>query len=212
QVHRRELAINTHEPRRFLVRQRAQQHAVDDAEDRRVRADPQAQCQDGNQCEAWFLYQHSRAVAQVLPERLHNSLFRLRIADQSRERSRARLHIEARSLPLAVLIRNPQSSHSHRSATIGSTFVARRAGSQQANNATSSNTKAITPKVNGSVGRTLNNKVSIHLVNAKAVNSPITTPIRASFSPCVRISFNTSRRCAPSAIRMPSSCVRRLTE
>ncbi len=52
-------------------------------------------------------------------------------------------------------IRDKQSpTHSHRNATIGSTFAARRAGSQLASKATPSNTKATVVKINGSRGRT----------------------------------------------------------
>ena len=42
-------------------------------------------------------------------------------------------------------------SQSHRSAIIGSTFVARRAGNQQAASATSASNEAMTMKVIGSV-------------------------------------------------------------
>jgi hypothetical protein len=43
------------------------------------------------------------------------------------------------------------AAHSHRSATIGSTFVARRAGIQQARSATTMSNNAITATVSGSV-------------------------------------------------------------
>src|SRR5262245_63353059 len=52
--------------------------------------------------------------------------------------------------------------HSLRSETSGSTLVARRAGIQQATSDTSNNTAAMPANVSGSVGRTPNNKVSIH--------------------------------------------------
>src|SRR6266545_2319205 len=45
----------------------AQQHTVDDAENRAVRADAQAERDDGNQREAGIFEYHSRAVTQVLP-------------------------------------------------------------------------------------------------------------------------------------------------
>src|SRR5262245_15289458 len=56
----------------YRVRQRAQQHGIHYTEDRRVRADAERQRGDGNQGEAGLLHQHSRAVAQVLPQGLHN--------------------------------------------------------------------------------------------------------------------------------------------
>jgi hypothetical protein len=51
---------------RLPVRQFAQQHAVDDAENRAVRADAQTERGQGDKREARFPQQHSRAVAQVL--------------------------------------------------------------------------------------------------------------------------------------------------
>src|SRR5262245_60388411 len=58
----------------LTVRQFAQQHAVNDAENRAVRADAKAECGQGDQREAGPPQQHSRAVTQVLPKCLHNSL------------------------------------------------------------------------------------------------------------------------------------------
>src|SRR5262249_62169858 len=46
---------------------------VDYAEDCRMRADDQPLREDGYQCEAGILDQHSRAIAQVLNQCLHNS-------------------------------------------------------------------------------------------------------------------------------------------
>src|SRR5262249_23756386 len=57
-------------------------------------------------------------------------------------------------------------NHSHLNAIMGSTFVARRAGIQQASNATNVNTTATTIKVSGSVGRTPNKRVSNQRVSA----------------------------------------------
>src|SRR5215471_7350835 len=59
----------------LLKRQRPQQRRIDHAENRRRRADPHRQCHDGDQREATVLQQHSRAVAQVLPECLHISSY-----------------------------------------------------------------------------------------------------------------------------------------
>jgi hypothetical protein len=63
---------------RLRIRQRAQQHSVDDAEDRCVRAYAQRERDDGYQREAGGLQQRPRAVVQVLPEAAHSRLlFRL---------------------------------------------------------------------------------------------------------------------------------------
>src|SRR2546428_2020940 len=59
---------------RLAVRQPAQQCGVDHGEYRRVRADAQRECDDGNQCEAGILQQPSRAITQVLPECAHKTL------------------------------------------------------------------------------------------------------------------------------------------
>jgi hypothetical protein len=50
-------------------------------------------------------------------------------------------------------------SHSCRNATIGSTFMARRAGKQQAATPTAISNNDTVTKVNGSVGVTPNNKL-----------------------------------------------------
>src|SRR5262245_36788527 len=57
-----------HESAGVLVGQWPEHHGMDDAEDRRVRADPQAERKGDNQREAGIFRQHSRAVAQVLPK------------------------------------------------------------------------------------------------------------------------------------------------
>src|SRR5262249_38537184 len=57
-----------HQPLRLPVWQRTQQQRIDDAENRGVRANAQRQRQDRNRREAEILQQHSRAVAQVLPD------------------------------------------------------------------------------------------------------------------------------------------------
>src|SRR5262249_3734743 len=66
-------SLKHHEPIRFLVRQRVKQSGVHDAEEGRVRAKAERQRDDGNQREAGVLEQHSRAIAQVLPERFYPS-------------------------------------------------------------------------------------------------------------------------------------------
>ena len=61
--------------------------------------------------------------------------------------------IQAQLIPLR-LIACGQAAHSQRSATSGSTFVARRAGIQQASSATKVSSSVITMNVSGSVGLT----------------------------------------------------------
>src|SRR5262249_27136788 len=102
-------------------------------------------------------------------------------------------------------------THSHLNAIIGSTFVARRAGSQQASSATPASNVATMTKVTGSVTLTPNTKLLTNRVNAKAASKPRAMPINANLIPCPMTSFSTSRCCAPSAIRMPISCVRCVT-
>src|SRR5262245_16058756 len=61
-----EFAPTPNQPLGLRKRQRAQKNGVDQAENRRVRADPQAERENGNQSEDGLLRQNSRAVAQVL--------------------------------------------------------------------------------------------------------------------------------------------------
>src|SRR5262245_53819213 len=83
--------------------------------------------------------------------------------------------------------------HSHLNATIGSTFVARRAGIQQATSATAVSNKEIAMKVIGSVALTLNSLVFINGVSASDASNPIPTPANVRINPCRRTSRRTSR-------------------
>ena len=65
---KRRLVLNQHEAITIRVRERFEQHAVDDAEDRRVGADAQAEGDDRDGGEARALAKRSRAVFQVLHE------------------------------------------------------------------------------------------------------------------------------------------------
>ena len=69
----RKVLQDLYEPVRVSVRKRFKQHAVDDAEDGRVRADAERQRQTAIYGEAGLLHQHSRAVAQVLYQRVSRS-------------------------------------------------------------------------------------------------------------------------------------------
>src|SRR5262245_52508847 len=136
---------------RVAVRKRAQQQAVDDAEDGRVSADAQSQCDNGYNSEAGFLQKHSRAVAQILKQCLHkSSRSRCQISD-----ARCQSKSGGKALSLISGIWNLTSDiYSVLRATIGSTFVARRAGTSVASNATPTSDNATPAKVAGSVAHT----------------------------------------------------------
>src|SRR5262249_16485296 len=68
-----ENAPNLNQPFRFAIRHSAHQHPVDNRKYRRVRPDSERQRENSDQSKAGFLQQHSRAVAQVLPECLHHT-------------------------------------------------------------------------------------------------------------------------------------------
>ena len=64
--------VEQYQPLEILIRKRAQQNAVDEAEDRAGRADSQRQRNDRGQSEARLLQQHSQTVARVLPKCFHS--------------------------------------------------------------------------------------------------------------------------------------------
>src|SRR5215510_12318670 len=97
---------------------------------------------------------------------------------------------------------------SHLKAISGSTFVARRAGSQQANSATPIIKAATTPNATGSNWLMSTSAMVSRLEIAAPPAKPMRTPIAISLPPCRRKSVMTSRRCAPKAMRMPISRVR----
>jgi hypothetical protein len=67
----------------------------------------------------------------------------------------------------------PDRAHSYLSATSGSTLVARRAGIQQANNATMASSNATAQSVVGSFGPTSKSRVFITRVTATAAINPM---------------------------------------
>src|SRR2546425_2451113 len=101
--------------------------------------------------------------------------------------------------------------HSYRSATIGSTRVARHAGTQHAISATSANAAAAAASDTGSYGRTENSKLLSTHVRPSDATSPTPSPANRSDIPCPIASPRTSAREAPSAIRSPISCWRCVT-
>ncbi len=74
------------------------------------------------------------------------------------------------------------------------------------------NKAVMTTNVSGSVALTLKSRWAISRVSANAPAIPMATPISTNFIPCPMISRNTSLTCAPSAIRMPISETRCVTE
>ncbi|MDP7340395.1 MAG: hypothetical protein QGI10_04785 [Vicinamibacterales bacterium] len=60
------------QPVRLGERQRTEQHAVDETEDRRVGADPERQRQHDGRCEAGAPPQLPDAIAHVLPKLIHD--------------------------------------------------------------------------------------------------------------------------------------------
>src|SRR5262249_44526324 len=99
-----------------------------------------------------------------------------------------------------------------RSATIGSTFAALRAGTKQANNPTTVKHNPTVTNVAGSVVLTSNNRVAISRVKTSAPPKPTVSPTRVIFNPSPTTIASTVRVVAPSATRTPISCVRCVTE
>src|SRR5437763_854686 len=67
-------------------------------------------------------------------------------------------------------------------------------------------------KVVGSVGVTPNNRPDNTRVNHNAASQPTPVPQRARAIPCPTTNRNTSRVCAPTAMRVPISRVRSATD
>src|SRR6185369_10105238 len=174
------MLLNGDDPFGRSIRQRAQHHAIDDAEDRGARADTERERDHNDGSETRMLQQPPHAITNVFYDRVHsfNKSYRA------------------------------YWSYSYRSATSGSTFVARSAGTRHAMKATANNNTATTPNVIGSLAVTWNRNAAITRVNAYAPSSPKTTPPNASNIPCRSTIFSTSNRRAPSAMRTPISCVR----
>ncbi len=106
----------------------------------------------------------------------------------------------------------PIASYSQRSAVSGSIRVARRAGNQQAAKPTDKTTAATVQIATGSCGATPKSWFEIMLpINQRAGPAPAINPSRTGVIPCRRIIPVTCGACAPSAIRIPISEVRRAT-
>src|SRR5262249_28818557 len=101
--------------------------------------------------------------------------------------------------------------HSARSASIGFTRVARRAGKKQARIAAAASITLETSRANGSLGLTSYKILARTPPAANESRSPTATASAVCIAPCRIINAKTSRRCAPSAMRMPISRVRQAT-
>src|SRR5262249_50265947 len=99
-----------------------------------------------------------------------------------------------------------------RSATIGSTVVARRAGTRHATAATRPSISATARNVGGSVGETSYRRLAQSRETASATATPIARPIPTWRMPCPSTIARTLSGRAPSAMRMPNSCRRCPTE
>src|SRR5262245_35804761 len=60
------VGANEGKPLRIFVRQRFEEHAMHNTENRRIRADSKREGKYGHHCEARIFHQHSRAITQVL--------------------------------------------------------------------------------------------------------------------------------------------------
>src|SRR6266581_2549574 len=101
--------------------------------------------------------------------------------------------------------------HSVRRATMGSTRMARRAGKKQARAAIAARRRVTAPRLSGSKGLTRKRRLLIRRVSISEPTKPAARPRTTSFIPWEMISARTFWGWAPSAIRTPISCVRRLT-
>src|SRR5271165_2461449 len=102
--------------------------------------------------------------------------------------------------------------YSYRSATRGSTRVARRAGTRHATVPTTSSTNNTPTKVRGSRGETPQSWLATQRVSAMLASMPSTMPTPMSRRPLRSTIFRTVLVGAPSAIRMPISWVCNETE
>src|SRR5512146_157855 len=158
-----------------------------------IGANAQGQRQHRHCGEAGALTEHAQAVAKIVQQSFHISL---------------------KSLWVPHLCRFCESGirYSYLSATMGSTFVARRAGIKLASSADATSTAATTINVHGSRGLTPKSSPASNRVAATLASRPAATPARATRIPCPTTRRIGSRAFAPSAMRNPISCMRWLTE
>src|SRR5262249_3923049 len=182
--------------------QRPQQHRVHDGEDRGVGADAEREREDGDGREARPREQRPHGIANVA----HEAIMQCGILNAA---CGIRNFLPSYS---AFRISHSASLYSCRSTTIGSTVLARRAGSQAATAATASITNAPVERMRGSAGATPASRPCTSRVKAIADASPIAAPMSARRSPSPTTSMITRRASAPSATRTPISRIRVDTE
>src|SRR5579862_2202810 len=114
-------------------------------------------------------------------------------------------HSTLSTRPVFLLI---TPTHSYLSATIGSTFIALLVGTYDAPNPTTPKTTQTPTNVTGSAGPTTNSKLPSNLASKNAAGTPTANPIASNFADSPNIISSTFPLLAPSAIRIPISCVR----
>ena len=112
-----------------------------------------------------------------------------------------------------VLLREFKLSHypecySFRSAVVGSSPAARRAGRNEASTAITMNSSATETNVTGSVGLTSRSMLASTRVNPNDASRPMPMPIALRKSPFPTIKRKMRYGAAPSAMRTPISAVR----
>src|SRR2546430_3707300 len=183
------------------VWQRLKQNGIHGTEDRGCGADAQSQSKNCDQGEARTPQKFSNGETNIFDYRVHALI--------SNHHGRF-LIPKLNSATSQFEMGNPHS-HSYLSATSGSTLVARRAGMQHAISATRTRPMETVASVSASVAVTPKRKLTINRVSPTAPASPSVTPNSTGTIPFLTSSLSTSAARAPSAMRMPISCVRCVT-
>ena len=116
--------------------------------------------------------------------------------------------LRGRARPLRYQSSVPRWPHSYRRQMAGSTLVARQAGSQQAAMQVSSKIIGAKASVAGSRGETPQSWLATMRDKPRLTGSPKMMPITTRRAPLRITRRRTSPALAPSAMRMPISCVR----
>ena len=149
---------------------------VDGAKSSRIRTDPECDGQQSYCGEAGIPQHHFEAVAKILKDRFHCEPRQVMDSGYLQLRLRSPAGSGINEIICKLI-------YSYLSAIIGSTLVARRAGTRQATSATLLNKIAVAANVSGSVAVIPYRKLANSLVNPNAPPIPITTPIIAGAMP-----------------------------
>src|SRR3954468_3322644 len=157
-----------------------------------------------------LLEQHVPGSAEGTAGPLPETPVARRSLDRATDRARQTAvgSLMARRLAAAVLVAATAANHSARSACAGSMRSARRTGSQCAARATAVRTAAAPANVTGSTGLTPKIRLPRKRVAISAATTPAPTPVATRTRPLESARRSTSARCAPTAIRTPTSRVR----